>query len=218
MPFEFDEARDHAWRARLHTRLRELADDSRVELVAGFVGGVPQPNIVAPDYPLLPGDVAIRWFAERGRTNGELHWLAIEPDAGDGVSSTWFVEGSHERALVRELHHFEDHPEGGDGVMVLGHASGALVLHESKTGGLLPLALAFEDYIELQINLLGLDGVLWAFAALDDRPAGSASEALAARLRPDQAKRAAATLATARSLFGDRDLGLLERRVAALHG
>ncbi|MFV8753559.1 hypothetical protein ACNOYE_23650 [Nannocystaceae bacterium ST9] len=220
MSFEFDDARDLRWRARLHERLRRLSADPRFEVIAAHAGE----SLVAPAYPIYPSDIAVRWFEREGPNQGELHWLAIEPVGGDRVGSQWFDAGSPEQVLAADLSHFEDHPEGGEGVMVLARASGELFMHDSGRGVLLPLAIGFEDYVEIQIAVLGLGGLLPALAELSDLavlavhgwPETCESAREAARLRASQADDAAATLAQARRLFADQDLSILERRVDQL--
>ena len=214
MSFSFDEARDLRWRTRLRARLEALIADDRFEVVAAQAIDI----LVAPPYPVYPDDISVRWFEREGEAQGELRWRAIEPDAGDRLRSAWFEAGSEELEAAKQLYHFEDHPAGGEGVMVHARAEGSLVFHDSGRSLLLPLAIGFEDYVELQIATLGLAGVLDACIELSDHGWSPSSESAkqAASLRADQGARARATLALARRLFGDQDLALLERRVALL--
>ncbi len=214
MSFDYDESRDATWRARLHERLARLVDDPRFEVVAAHAGE----TFVAPAYPIYPSDIALRWFEREGEAQGELHWLALEPIGGDRVSPKWFEAGSGEFLLAKQLWHFEDHPEGGEGIMVLATGPGQLYMHDSGRGVLLPLAVSFEDYIELQIATLGLGGVLDALVELREHGWSAASESTryAQEMMATQHGSAAATLAVARRLFADQDLGILERRVEAL--
>jgi hypothetical protein len=215
MPFEYDEARDLRWRERLRQRLTTLIGDPRFEVGAAHA----VETFVAPPYPISPSDIAVRWFEREGSAQGELHWLAIEPVGGDRVKPGWFVEGSPEHALAKkQLWHFEDHPDGGEGIMVEAKTSGELFMHDSGRGVLLPFAVGFEDYVELQIATLGLGGVLDALVELREHgwPETSDSAREARLRRESQRSSALATLATARKLFGELDFGVLERRIAAL--
>jgi hypothetical protein len=215
MGFEYDDARDLRWRERLRERLTTLIADPRFEVVTAHA----IETLVQPAYPIDPSDIAVRWFERGGEAQGELHWKAIEPIGGDRVSLGWFVDRSPEHAAARQLSHFEDHPDGGEGIMVLAKPSGQLFLHDSGRGVLLPFALEFEDYVELQIAALGLGGVLDALVELQDHGwPETCDSAKEARLRREaQRGGARATLATAQRLFGDRDFGVLERRIAALN-
>jgi hypothetical protein len=216
MPFEFDDARDIRWRERLRERLATLVDDPRFEVETAHA----IESLVAPAYPIDRGDIAARWFARDGSAQGELHWKAIEPIGCDRVSLGWFVDGSPEHVVAKQLWHFEDHPDGGEGVMVLAKPSGELFFHDSGRGVLLPLAVTFEDYVELQISALGLGGVLDAVVELRDHgwPDDCDSSKEAQLRRSAQRQDAIATLAAARRLFGDRDFSVLERRIAQLDG
>lgn len=216
MTFEFDETRDQRWRERLRQRLTTLTSDARFDVESAHA----IETFVQPGYPIYPSDIAIRWFERGGGSQGELHWLAIEPIGGARVSPGWFVEGSPERAVAKQLLHFEDHPDGGEGVMLLAKPSGQLFIHDSGRGVLLPLAVGFEDYVELQIATLGLSGVIDALVELHQHgwPETCDSAKEAGSRRATQKRDALATLAAARRLFGDHDFGVLERRIAALDG
>lgn len=216
MGFQFDEERDTAWRAAFASRLQTLVASTTFDVLAAHAG---KAYVLAP-YPTEPGDIAIRWFEKSGKepANGEVRWQALEPDAGDGVSADFFSLGSPEAELAAGLRHFEDHPEGGEGIMVLGRASGELFVHYSGEGALLPLALSFEDYVRVQLAVLGLSGILELFTETREHgmPKGSASAQHASLLAKSQKKTARRVLAAARRLFAEQDLGLVEERANAL--
>lgn len=77
--------------------------------------------------------------------------------------------------MAKRLFHFEDHPDGGEGTMVLASVD-QLFLHDAGEGVLLPLAIGFEDYIELQSAALGLGGVLDVWVELREHGWSETSE------------------------------------------
>lgn len=211
-PFSFDEVRDGEWQRRMLTRLKQATQldwlDWRAAVACGEI-------LMKPTYPVYPGDTATRWF-EQGNAlcNGELHWLAMEPDAGNPFKpAMWLEDGPPERERANGLFHFEDHPDGGDGLLVLASKDGQLYFFPTKYSALLPLRASFEDYIELQITVLGMSELLPVLVDIDNHgfPEGSSTARFAGVLAREHKARAATLLANARRVFPDQDLTLLER-------
>jgi hypothetical protein len=191
-PFVYDAKRDQRWRTSMKAAVEVLRKNPAVD-------------VRAIAYPTLPNDIALRWFECKGAGAGELHWQSFEPDAGSRCDvATWFDRAPAEASVARELFVFEDHPDSGDGNMVLGHADGRLFAHFTKHQALLPLKIDIESYINLQIAMLGLNGVIELLT--DCRTHGykkGAPSEHAATLAKSKAKRIKETRATAARVFPD---------------
>ena len=198
-PFVYDPDRDDRWKAAMAAAIEAAHSNPALDM---------QPIL----YPTTPYDVAVRWFARDGSANGELHWRSFEPESGIRFDPVRFFDGAPEELqIARGLYHFEDHPDGGDGTMVLATADGRLFAHYSGEQALLPMTVDVATYIEIQISVLGLHGVIEAFT--DCTAHGRSSEgpsAIHARYLQRIRSTPRDILAVARQLFADRDHTALE--------
>jgi len=204
MAFVPDPAREARWRELLVERIAALGKSPTIQLVA-----------LPP--PCYPEEVAVRWLERASnpakRAAGEIHWEMLEPNGRDPVDAdTWFPDAAEEREAARSLYIFDDHPDSGDGTMVLASADGQMFAHHTKQQSLLPLSVDFVGYVSLMIELVGMSGLIELATNVSGhgRSAGSHSDKHARTLASGRAKTKKAALAAAERLFPDRDRRLIE--------
>ncbi len=152
------------------------------------------------------------------KTYGALHWLGIEPTGGDFIqAASWFPEGGTQADMLQGLAGFEDHPDAGDGTMVLSDPEGQLFAFLSEVATILPMRVTFEEYVEMQITVLGMGGGIELLCQLQGHghPAGTTSADTALRMAASHDERAQRFLADAARVFPDQDLSLVARCISA---
>jgi hypothetical protein len=211
--WEPDPIREQQWRERLTAACERLAArEDEIELLFAVIDD----HVIAGDVEPLDG-VHIRWVSKPGSglppAGGELRWYAFDPRIGPRASCLIHEHSGAEAELLDRLIIFDDHPDSGDYVAVLAdpergdllsRPGAELYLHQR--GATVPLALDFVEYVELQIQLLGIGGWLVAAAKLRDHglPADSyTAQYIEPWLDGAYARRA---LATAQAVFPDADL------------